>query len=242
MSSRFADKSKVSKPFASTKAARVLVQSKRSFAQRKAMQAIARREAAKVFAASVEKKYVDTVLTTLTGVTYAGTIGLFAMPAAGADVNSRVGDKIRVTGIDFKYTVVGYDTTNLLRVILFKWNNDDGSYAPTVANILGSADLSTQGAPLARLNWDNQQAKDFEILYDKCHALSFNNTTAAPGSAVEVAQVKLWGKGLGSTPTIELNNGFTTGKGRYGVLYVSDSALAGHPKIAYTARIEFSDA
>lgn len=204
-------------------------------AQRKEMVKLARQQALAVFASQVEEKYIDTSAAA-TSVDYIGSVGLFGMPGAGTTSITRVGDLVTVKRLDFKFNLIVADTTNIVRVILFKWNNDDAQYAPTVNSIITSTDASTGYAALARYNWDNFKGRDFEVLYDKAFQLCAN------GEQGQVHQVSLWGKGLGSTPKIQLNTGATTGKGRYGILYISDSAAVSHPTLAYTCRITFSDA
>lgn len=189
----------------------------------------------------IENKFIDTAASTLTGYTNAGSIGLFTMPANGNTVSARVGDRIEVTKIELNYSCVGYDTTNLFRVIVFKWNNDDSVYAPSVQSILLLADLVQDTAPLARYNWDNMKAGDFNICYDAVHSLSWNNAAASPGSNVIAKRIVLVGKKL-HKKRLTLNNGAITGDGRYGIILVTDSGVAGHPKANYTARIHFKDA
>lgn len=227
-----------SKSFAGLKGRRKAIMGKQSV-QRRMLQSLARREAQKVVARAGEEKYVDTTATA-GGVTYSGYLAEFTAPSGGATANTRVGDKITVKRIEFQYEVIGYDGTDVMRVIIFKWNNDDGSYAPTVTGILDSGVVGGTNAPIAPYTWDNFKAKDFEILYDQVHSLSWG-APATSGTEVQTHRVKLFGRGLGSSADIQLNAGATTGKGKYGVLVISDSAVAGHPKFAWHARLVFTD-
>lgn len=228
-----------SKGFGQARLVRTKATLSKQSVQRRLIQSLARKEAAKVLSHALEEKYVDTTATA-GGVTYSGYLAEFTAPAGGATANTRVGDKITVKRIEFQYEVTGYDATNLMRVIIFKWNNDDGSYAPTITGILDAGVVGGTNAPIAPYTWDNFKAKDFEILYDTCHALSWG-APATSGAETQVHRVKLWGKGLGSSADIQLNAGATTGKGKYGVLVISDSSVAGHPKFAWHARLVFSD-
>lgn len=203
--------------------------------QRKMIISLARKQALAVFSSHVEEKFLDTTSAALS-VDYSGGIGLFTMPSAGTSSSNRVGDEITITKLDFKYNIIVADTTNLVRVVIFKWNNDDGQYSPIVGSIVASGYTAQGFSALFNYNWDNLKAGDFEILYDKCHQLCTN------GEQGQVHTVQLWGRGLGSTPKIQLNSGATTGKGRYGLLYISDSAAVSHPSIAYSCRLTFKDA
>lgn len=204
-------------------------------AQRKEFVKLARQQALAVFKTQVEEKYIDTASTGIS-VDYTGSLGLFTMPSAGTGVSGRVGDVITITRLEFKYSIVIADTTNLVRVVLFKWNNDDASFTPGVTDIIQGGDNTTAYAALFRYSWDHSRAKDFEILYDKCHQLT------SQGEQAQVHQVQLWGKGLGSNSKIQLNSGATTGLGRYGLLYISDSAAVSHPTLIYTCRLTYTDA
>lgn len=197
-----------------------------------------KKEVKNLIGRNIEKKQGD-IVSGLTGVTYSGTVTALAAPANGTAFNQRVGDRIHASMIELNYSVVGYDSTNLMRIIIFKWNNDDGQYSPISSSILQF--ISVDYAPLSTYNYDNFKAKDFTICYDKTHALSFNDNAAVPGSQVITVRTKLFGKRLGNK-NINFNTGATTGEGKYYLLAISDSAVAGHPKLNYDIRLTYSDA
>lgn len=199
-----------------------------------------KRQVKQLIGRRLERKFIDTV-STLTGVTSTGTLLTMSSPAQGAGQSQRVGDSITVKSIDLNYSVVGYDATNMVRVILFKWKNDDAAYAPSVSSILTAAQLVQDTAPFAQFNWDNMKSGDFRICYDRVHSLSYNNAAASPGSAVQAVRKKIVGKRLHGG-LVELTAGTTTGEGVYFLLVISDSAAIGHPKFNYSVRIEYTDA
>lgn len=199
-----------------------------------------KREVKSLIGRKLETKYVD-ALKSSTGIVSTGTIFNLNVPAQGTGTSGRVGDRIQVKRIDFAYQVIGYDTTNQVRVIIFKWQNDNANYAPIVASILDGNYTGTADVPLAPYNWDNVKAKDFAVCYDRVHSLSFNNTTSAPGSQSITVRGRLFGKKL-HNKYMSLNNGAVTGDGIYYCLVISDSAIAGHPKFNMISRMQYTDA
>lgn len=188
----------------------------------------------------IETKFVD-ALKSSTGIVSSGTLFNLNVPSSGTGISGRIGDRVTVRRIDFAYQVIGYDTTNQVRVIIFKWQNDNSVYAPSTITILDPAYTSTADCPLAPYNWDNFHAKDFAVCYDKVHSLSFNNTTAAPGSQSITVRGRVYGKKL-HNKFMNLNTGAVTGDGIYYCLVVSDSGIAGHPKFNMISRMQYTDA
>lgn len=184
-----------------------------------------------------EEKFIDT-LQASAGVTNLGTLLAIASPAVGNTVNTRIGDSIITKRLEVQYNVTGYDVTNIMRVILFQWHNDDGLNAPAIGDIISAADVGTPLAPLGRLNWDQWKAKDFTVIMDNVHTLRWNNTTAAPGSDSQTVRKNIE---KGFTKRIQLNAAAVTGFGNFYLLFISDSAVAGHPKFECTIRHVYTD-
>lgn len=188
----------------------------------------------------IEQKYIDLV-SNYAGIVNTGTITKIVMPVAGVYLGQRVGDQITVKSILFNYSVIGYDYTNMFRVLIIKWKNDDASAVPTVSSILNSGSLGADQAPLAGYNWDNWKAGDFRVCYDRLHALSQGNGVTSPGSTVHTVRKKLYGKKL-HNGVVTLNTGAVTGEGCYYMVFITDSGVAGHPKVNYTCRTVYTDA
>lgn len=199
-----------------------------------------KKEVKSLIGRNLEKKFVEGYQTS-TGITYGGTLLNMNAPATGTGASGRIGDRIKVSSIELMYECIGYDTTNKIRVIIFKWTNDNAVYAPNVTSILSNTYTSTVDAPLAPYNWDNMKAGDFQVCYDKIHALSWNDNAAIPGSQTIVQKVKLVGKRL-HNKHMNLNTGAVTGEGMYYILAISDSAIAGHPKFSFISRLIYTDA
>jgi len=200
-----------------------------------------KREVKTLIGRNIEKKFVEGYQTSV-GIVSSGSIYNMNVPAQGDTIQSRTGDKITVTAIDLRYECIGYDTSNKMRVIVFKWMEDNASIAPNVSAILSSTYTGTVDAPLAPYNYNNQKQRDFMICYDKTHALSWNSGAAAPGNSNVVRHVRIVGKKLHSK-AIEFNAGAVqTGEGIYYILAISDSGVAGHPKFAFLSRTIFTDA
>lgn len=85
------------------------------------------------------------------------------------DLNVRTGDEITVTKINMNFSCLLGDATNLVRVILLSWD-DNNATAPVGTDIFD--DTSTAMTMLfGPLNEDNLKAKRMKIFYDKRFAL-----------------------------------------------------------------------
>lgn len=199
------------------------------------------REVKSLIGRRVETKYIDCLNQVLTGIQNNGTIFSISNPSQGAGQAQRVGDSITIKKIVIRYSCVGYDPTNLMRVIVFKWLNDNAVSSPATGYIMDNGWLGQDTAPLADYNFNNIAGHDFVVCYDKLHTLSNNAAGAAPGSTVRAGKIVLTGKKL-HKPKIEYNAGLTTGEGMYYLLVISDSGVAGHPKFNAAGRTTYIDA
>jgi hypothetical protein len=188
-----------------------------------------------------------------TGFTPISTVGsilkLSSVPQ-GATQAQRVGDDLKTKVLRFRYNIqvgatgliAAADEFNTVRVIIFRWLEDDGGYIPTVGNILQAS--SSTNVSLQLYNFDDSDL--YKILYDSAHVVY--NTPMWNGAAVT------WFHGVGAnyvTPhthslqlgnrTIHYNIGGLSAKGSLYVLLVSDSAFAPNPSVEFTSALEYFD-
>jgi hypothetical protein len=193
----------------------------------------------KVFYATVGSLTVPPagVLTRLTSVTQ------------GVGFTQRVGNELAIKKFIFKYAIqVGAtgiisaaDEFNTVRVIIFRWKNDDTFAFPAIGDIL---DLSAGTITNRTYNFDTRM--DYHVLYDQSHVVF--NTPIWNGAAVQ------WNHGVGSNyaspaPIVLPNavgkilfeNNAITGNGHIYSLVVSDSAFSPHPTFEQATEIQFID-
>lgn len=163
-------------------------------------------------------------ISALTAVSDTGTVGGFFGPVVGPDEDDRLGDVLRVKKLWTRWNFVASDTTNVMRLIIFKWKPDNAVDAPSTASILESARLG-----LPAINCISSyisipaDRKKFTVLLDRCFPL----TTS--GSNQSVVFTRTFGvKKLGN---VQYNGSATvTGTGLIFYLVVSDSGAVSHPQ------------
>jgi hypothetical protein len=189
--------------------------------------------------------------TTPVAVTTGGTVYRCTTIPQGVTNVTRVGDKLHLKRLSLRYNIqvgatgliAAADEFNTVRVIIFKWREDDGIFAPAINNILqgSSSAVSTN----QHYNYDDKHL--YKILYDKSHVVF--NTPIWNGAAVAwyhgteanyatpVAQVIKGGQ-LGR---IEFDVNTSVGTGHLYILLCSDSAFAPNPTAEVTVAVEYDD-
>lgn len=167
-----------------------------------------------------------------TGVLAAGavTVGLSTVSLGTGD-GQRIGDRIECKKFRFRYTVIGADATNSIRVMLFRWYGDDLIDAPTVAKIL------QQPAGFAYnsdVNADEQFQQKYHVMYDATHV------TTLTGPNIVHKSVEIFGRNLGRK-YIEFNQALTSGVGNIYLLSISDSIGAPNPSLEWYGRLLYTD-
>lgn len=166
--------------------------------------------------------------------TYAGTIinATANLSQGDAAINQCTGVLIKPRRLVLRYeiTQAAAATTNLVRVIVFRWHSEG---VPVPSGILNNN--STAYAPLGFLYWVNH--RKILVLYDRLHKLYDH------GGAVDIETgsadinpgrlpIQLPLSGSGATPQMD---------GLF-ILFVSDDGLAPSPLVDYNYRLEFTDA
>lgn len=155
-----------------------------------------------------------------------------------AGQSQRLANEITIKSIQFNYTLYQGDDSNVVRMIIFQWMQQDISNFPIVGDIV----MGTGGtAPwLEPRNYQNKA--NYKILYDHTHNLS----AAAGNNSVITRHVQLAGKlKLKNLKASDNNtNGFgaTLIKGNIYYMFVSDSSVVSHPSITMKVRLLFTDA
>lgn len=151
-----------------------------------------------------------------------------AMPTVGDAYNERSGDVITLEKLQWRLNAVAGDTTNTLRMIIFRWLNDSQVSTPTVSDILEANNS------LAFVDYQSDQQK-MQVLFDRTYALS---TQGVPNRIITGS---LYGRKLGRKK-LTFNQGLTTGVDQIFVYFQSDSVAITHPGVAGYFRVTYSDA
>lgn len=173
-----------------------------------------------------EHKEIDTTI--LLSPSNTGVIQQVSLPIQGQAYNERDGDDISLQSLHYRFNFVAADATNYLRMIIFRWHNNNAVAVPTTADVLQT--VSATAYP------NNQKVVDgsVQILLDRAYALNLN------GNASMAVSSKLFGKRLGRKK-LGFNAAATTGNNQIYFLWISDSAAIGHPAVGGTIRLIYTD-
>lgn len=122
-------------------------------------------------------------------------------------------------------------TYNILRLIVFQWN-DAGT--PIGSGIL--ATTGVQNAPLSPYNWVNRER--YKVLHDEFHTVYGNSSTTVGCKDVSISlsncfrKMDLVTSGAGTTPV----------RGGIYIYVVSDDGLANYPAFNYMVELIYTDA
>lgn len=163
------------------------------------------------------------------GVSYAGVLTALTSVVQGAAGNQRVGDAIRVRGIDFAIAMHAQGSSTGLRVILFAWNVSTSIGAPTIASVLQGAGV-TPLAVVAPFDSDSTEQGRLDILFDHYFPCGTSPSTFS------------WRFRKSIDQPVVFDTGATTGTGTLRLLILSDAALAANsPDHMWWARVLFED-
>jgi hypothetical protein len=151
---------------------------------------------------------------------------LSTIPQGTSDSN-RIGDQVEV----FKVSIIGCatnssaDLTNTIRLILFRWEQDDSSAAPAAVT-----DILQTASPYSPYNRDNLRARKFIVLYDKVLATGLQGPSIAK-----------FEKDINVNFKIKFQGSANTGTSHVYAAQVSDSAAIPDPGMAWITRVWYHD-
>lgn len=161
----------------------------------------------------------------------AGVFHKLSNIAQGVTDSQRIGDAICINKLHLKYTVWAGDATNLIRVIVFQWKDND-STAPTLPDILTQAG-GTPGYEYYGSYVHDNLGNKFNVLYDKL--IGMNLASGAPKSVNKNMNMKYFKK------EIEFVAGGGNGFNHIYMLAISDSAASTHPSLQFSSYLTYTD-
>lgn len=162
------------------------------------------------------------------GIDNAGTVIDLSDVSQGDTDLRRDGDELMPTSLNVKYAAVAADSTNLMRVIIFRYKPDvQAATIPGLSNILIPNGLAV--SPYWFYSVDLRE--QFNILYDKTHSLA----TADKNQVFVDTTLKM------AKQTVGYTSGSIYGRDHIFLLVLSDSTAATHPSIEFSSRLNFTD-
>nr|QGF19360.1 hypothetical protein [Antarctic circular DNA molecule] len=207
-------------------AAQTITRRGKTLTRRSASKNVAKATIKRLITSLAEHKYYDNFATGLamipTGLIQAG----LTTPVQGTGDGQRVGDKVTILSLTIKFDIIGADTTNACRVIIFRWGMPT---VPVPADVFQTAGVVTTYNSLP--NYDRVGQKQLRVLYDRTFSTTANGTNAYS------RRIRI-GKNAGP---LEFNNGAITGTGLIYGLFISDSQIAPHPSLSWYSRLTYTD-
>jgi len=164
----------------------------------------------------------------LSSVDAGGVISKFLVPPQGDGVSDRNGDAIKLKRLRVRLHLIGADSTNVIRAIIFRWNNNDGTTVPVIGDVLQTLSTASQ------YQYTSDRQNEFHIVADKTFTFSLNGTNAKDWI------IAYYGRKLGKK-SLTFNAALTTGTDMLYLLLLSDSVAAPHPTVGGTCRLEYTD-
>lgn len=181
----------------------------------------------------IESKYVD--IQYATGISNVPTISSLTSIGPGTGPNQRIGNKVELVSIQCKLLFALADATNYIRIVIFQWLEDAGSF-PTWTDLF---EFNTLGLPTTQVERMSPytlsagKQGSFRVLYQ--NELNLDNDNG-------LQQVKSY-INKGFRKVIDFDTVLSTiGTGHLYVMVISDSSAAPHPSVNGYFRMRFKDA
>lgn len=188
--------------------------------QEKKMEKIAFSAIKKNDAREVERKYKDLINPSQVVGSTGYLTSLTSTISVGPAFDQRIGMDIKVTSLQLRYTVTFNDPINFMRVILFRWFDDD---VPTISDVLES------NVPYSALAINTLTGKKMQVLHTNLIALS-------EGSVPNTVQEEYFSGNYHCSWDKTIN----PDHGHFYLYAITDSSVSG-PNLKFYSRVRFTD-
>jgi len=190
----------------------------------------------KVIKKEIEGKYVDNFGNYSNIGATTTPVGL-SLSGQGSAVGTHTGDSIHLQHLVLRVAAYQNNTTavqpqNIVRVIVFRWNQNSNVTTPSATSVLTVASLASAGASICSdYNVLELQNGNLQILYDQYLFTSLNGSSAAVKIEMELDS------------DVAFSPGSSAGTGHLYLLVISDDAgvVSPCPSYAFYSRVTFMD-
>ena len=179
-----------------------------------------------------EKKHYDLNFEDIDVIDTGNTALLTGVTNEDSDT-TRIGDRITMQSLEYKFRVVPQATASKMRLVLLQWKQDS-SNAPTLSTLFEQGGTYTLGFD----NWDEMKSNAHQILFDRTYNLA---GSASNGARYITGRVKLFGKKI-PKKQIQFDNSASSGWDHIYAIVFSDKATSGGPLLDYSSRLIYTDA
>lgn len=189
-----------------------------------------RLQVARMVKKTEETKYFYTQTAGI-GVSNVATITSLAEIAVGDTDNDRIANDVTLKGLKANLTLLASDATQILRLLIFKWKENDNFNAPTVAQLI---EPGPTGAPDVWSLHTTHSKKSVVWLYDELFVFSAGGSAS---NIIQKRQLSIPIKG-----TMEFYNQVNTrGTDKIYFLVISDSSAVTHPTMFASWELAYTD-
>jgi len=176
---------------------------------------------------SIEVKHLDTEISG--NITTTPIVQDLSPVSLGTSEVGRIGVSIRSVAIRANIALYRGDVTNGIRMVVFKWKDDDAVNPPNLNNVLDTTSLSSLTQYwVAPINWTHR--KDMQLLYDRMYVFDDTHDVVTDSFDIPVSG------------TCDFNTGVVNGSNHIYMLLLSDSSIATHPFCLISTRYLYKDA
>jgi len=185
-------------------------------------QTVTKQQVKSMITSALVPNYADfsTSSTTTTTPTFVDMTSL----APGTGQNLRSGSSVSLKKLTFYYNTTLADSTNFVRIVIFKWFPSSTSDVPTAAELFFGGGGQVWSAPFF-----GGHPSRFKVLFDKLIALD-------AAHVVEIGKVVLKLNHL-----VEYDNGVNTGKNHLYYSICSDSGGVPNPSFVINTQLQFTE-
>lgn len=157
-------------------------------------------------------------------------VSLTNIPLGQTD-NTRIGNHVHLKSLKGRVVVIAGDATNITRVIIFKWKENDAFNPPSASQILA---VGPSGGVDVYSTYNTESPGNYQILED--YFLLGSNGTSSPHLIVKrEMNKKLTGKAQFWSDI------GTAGTNKIYIMFQSDSAAAPNPAISFNFETAYGD-
>lgn len=164
-----------------------------------------------------------------TGIDNAGTVFPLSAVLQGQTQATRIGIQLNPKDLDMRFILTHGDASNIMRLVVFQFHNDDQTFTPGASTILDPTAVTAGNGVMAPYN--NQNKDEFRVLMDRTYVLE------AGAGLVKKCYTTLRQR----MRKIDYNGTATHGAENLYLLVISDSAAVTHPTITGESRLHFTD-
>jgi len=204
--------------------------------QQPALNAYQRKQVKRIVGNKEEKKYANFGIPAAS-ISNVVTTSSLSNIGQGTGESQRIGNVIQNQSLQIKYDLVGSaDSTNSVRVIIYKYKGTDALIAPSIVSPTAPIKNGASGGIDYMGFWNEETVPSvYQIIYDRTHIL-VNGPSATSLRQFVDKYIPLKGKTTFSA------DGQVSGTNKYYIWYSSDSSAVPHPIMNWQVNLCFTDA